>query len=39
MPPGFCSLLWEALDDFTLRILLVAALVSIGLEVGVADNS
>lgn len=31
--------MWEALDDFTLRILLVAALVSIGLEVGVADDN
>lgn len=35
-PPGFLALMLEALDDFILKILLLAACLSIGLEVGVA---
>ena len=38
LPPGFCELVCEALEDFTLRILIVAALLTIGIEVGTADE-
>lgn len=31
-PPGFCALFWEALEDFTMRILIVASFLSIGIE-------
>lgn len=37
-PPGFFALFWEALGDFTLRILLVAACLSIALETGTAHE-
>jgi magnesium-transporting ATPase (P-type) len=37
-PQSFFSLLIEALDDFILKILLVAACLSIALEVGMASN-
>lgn len=37
-PPGFCELFCAALEDFTLRILIVASIVSIAIEVGTADN-
>ena len=30
-PPGFCALFWGALEDFTMRILIVASFVSIGI--------
>jgi magnesium-transporting ATPase (P-type) len=30
---GFCRLLWEALQDFLLQVLIVAAIVSIVLQV------
>ncbi len=33
-PKGYFALLWEALNDFTLKILIVAAFVSIALETG-----
>ena len=36
-PPGMCHLIIEALEDFTLRILLVSACVSIILSVSTAD--
>lgn len=36
-PKGFFELFFDALGDFTLRILIIAALVSIGVEVGTAD--
>lgn len=36
---GFFALLWNALQDFTLRILLVCAAVAIILEVATADES
>ena len=36
-PPGILELFCEALEDFTMRILLVAAVLSIALEVGTAD--
>ena len=35
-PPGFVELFCEALEDFTLRILLFAAILSIALETGTA---
>jgi hypothetical protein len=35
-PPSFCSLFIEGLDDFVLKILMVSAVLSIGLEVGLA---
>ena len=38
-PPGFFELLCQALEDFTLRILIVASLVTIAVEVGTADAS
>ena len=31
-PPGFFSLVWEASKDLTIRILIVAAFVSIGIK-------
>lgn len=34
---GFCELLWEALSDFTLRILMAAAIVSVIIEEAAAD--
>lgn len=37
-PKGYCELLYEALSDFTLRILIFAALVSIAVDVGTADE-
>lgn len=37
-PKTFLKLFCEALDDFILKILLVAALLSIGLEVGMAPD-
>jgi hypothetical protein len=36
--PGFFELLLEALSDFTLKILIVASVVSIAIEVGTADS-
>ena len=36
-PPGMCHLIWEALKDFTLRILLVSACVSIILQTSTAE--
>lgn len=36
-PPSLLSLFCEALDDFILKILMLSACVSIGLEVGLAD--
>lgn len=38
IPATFCQLLWDALQDLTLRILTVAALVSIAVEVGTAEE-
>lgn len=35
-PPSFCKLFIEGLDDFVLKILMVSAVLSIGLEVGLA---
>lgn len=37
-PPGLCHLIWEALKDFTLRILLVSACFSIILQTSTADE-
>lgn len=37
-PPGLIKLFCEALEDFTLRILLVAAVLSIALETGTAPS-
>jgi magnesium-transporting ATPase (P-type) len=37
-PPGFFKLFCEALEDFILRILLVAACLSIAIETGTADD-
>lgn len=34
----FCELFKEALDDFILKILMVASIVSIGVEVGTASS-
>ena len=36
---GFWSLLWSALGDFTLQILIVCAIISIIVEVSIAENS
>ncbi|EAR94179.2 calcium-translocating P-type ATPase, PMCA-type protein (macronuclear) [Tetrahymena thermophila SB210] len=36
IPATFCQLLWDALQDLTLRILVVAAIISISVEVGTA---
>ena len=36
-PPGICSLFFDALNDFTLKILLVSACLSIALQTGTAD--
>ena len=30
-------MLWDALEDFTLRILIVASIITIAVEVGTAD--
>lgn len=38
IPATFCELLWDALQDMTLKILIVAAIVSIAVEVGTADT-
>jgi|JI6StandDraft_1071083.scaffolds.fasta_scaffold17967_3 hypothetical protein len=35
-PPGFWELFWGALEDLTMRILIVASFLSIGIEVGTA---
>jgi magnesium-transporting ATPase (P-type) len=35
-PPGFWQLFFGALEDFTMRILIVAGFLSIGIEVGTA---
>lgn len=37
-PPGICELFYEALQDFTLKILIVASFVSIAIEVGTAKE-
>ena len=37
-PPGLLELFCEAMEDFTLRILLVAALLSIVLETSTAPS-
>lgn len=37
-PNSFCTLLFNALNDFTLKILIVAAFVSIIIEVSTADD-
>jgi len=37
-PKGLCELLLDALDDFTLKILIVAAIVSIIVEVSTASD-
>lgn len=37
-PKPFCTLLLEALNDFTLKILIVAAIVSIIIEVATSDS-
>ncbi len=34
---SYCSLLWDALGDFMLRVLVVAAIISIVLEVAVSE--
>lgn len=34
---SYCQLLWKALDDFTLRILIFASVISIILEVAISD--
>ena len=31
-------MLWDALEDFTLRILIVASIITIAVEVGTADE-
>ena len=33
----FCKLVWKALDDLMLKILIVCALLSIGIDVGFAE--
>ncbi len=38
VPPGFFGLFCEALEDFTLRILIVASIFSIAIEVGTSDD-
>lgn len=38
MIKGFWSLLWDALGDFTLRVLIVCAMISIAVEVGTASE-
>ncbi len=38
VPPGFFELFCEALEDFTLRILIVASIFSIAIEVGTSDD-
>lgn len=37
-PKGLCELFMDTLQDFTLRILVVAALISIAIEVGTASD-
>ena len=37
-PSSFCELLWEALQDLTLKILVVAAVASIVIEVATSDD-
>ncbi|KRX11210.1 P-type ATPase, cytoplasmic domain N [Pseudocohnilembus persalinus] len=37
-PKGFCKLLFDALNDFTLKILIVAAIVSIIIEVSTSES-
>lgn len=32
-PKSYCELLWAALQDFTMKILVVASIVSIGIKV------
>lgn len=39
LPASFCQLFCDALEDFTLRILVVAAIISIAVEVGTAEDS
>ena len=34
--PGFCTLFFQALDDFMLKVLIFAAIISIALQVGSA---
>ena len=36
-PPGLCALLLQALDDFMLKVLIVAALILMILELATAD--
>lgn len=38
VPVTFCQLLWDALQDFTLRVLIVAAIISIAVEVSTAET-
>lgn len=35
---GFCMLLFDAVNDFTLKILIVAAIVSMTVEMAMADS-
>ncbi|CAD8132398.1 unnamed protein product [Paramecium pentaurelia] len=37
-PQTYCELLWNALEDFTMRVLLIASIASIVIEVATADN-
>ncbi len=38
-PKGFLELFFNAMDDFTMKILIVAAIVSIAIEVGTASDA
>ena len=38
-PPGLCQLLLQALDDFMLKVLIVAAIILMVLELATADDS
>lgn len=37
-PKGYLELLWSALNDFTMKILSIAAIVSIIVDVSTADD-
>ena len=38
-PKSYVELLCDAMEDFTMRILLAASILSIAIEVGTADES
>lgn len=37
-PKGYCELVWGALEDFTMRVLCIAAIVSIIVDTVTADD-